>query len=133
MVEAPAGAHAGVCALGPHLASFSGVLKTCRVPVLRDRHGECEALDGLLEAVRAGESRALVVRGEPGIGKTALLEYVRERASGCRVARAAGSSPSPSLCSLGSLSFPPTTGRTHERTSERGSVSNTDRELRTPA
>ena len=73
-----------------HLASSSGVLKTCRVPVLRDRHGECEALDGLLEAVRAGESRALVVRGEPGIGKTALLEYVRERASGCRVARAAG-------------------------------------------
>ena len=47
-------------------------------------------LDRLLAAVRAGESRALVLGGEPGVGKTALLEYVVERASGCRVARAAG-------------------------------------------
>ena len=47
-------------------------------------------LDRLIEAVRAGESRALVVRGEPGVGKTALLDYVAEQASGCRVARAAG-------------------------------------------
>ena len=57
---------------------------------LTDRRSECEALDGLIEAVRAGESRALVVRGEPGVGKTALLEYLVERASGCRVVRAAG-------------------------------------------
>jgi hypothetical protein len=47
-------------------------------------------LDRLIEAVRAGESRALVVRGEPGVGKTALLEYIAEQAAGCRVARAAG-------------------------------------------
>ena len=47
-------------------------------------------LDRLIEAVRAGESRALVVRGEPGVGKTALLDYVAEQASGCRVLRAAG-------------------------------------------
>ena len=47
-------------------------------------------LDQLLDAVRAGESRALVVRGEPGVGKTALLDYLAEQASGCRVARAAG-------------------------------------------
>ncbi|MCU1428780.1 MAG: ATP-dependent transcriptional regulator, MalT-like, LuxR family [Actinomycetia bacterium] len=47
-------------------------------------------LDRLLEAVRGGESRVLVVRGEPGVGKTALLEYVDGQASGCRVARAAG-------------------------------------------
>jgi DNA-binding CsgD family transcriptional regulator len=47
-------------------------------------------LDRLIEAVRAGESRALVVRGEPGVGKSALLEYVVEQASGCLVARAAG-------------------------------------------
>jgi predicted ATPase len=47
-------------------------------------------LDRLIEAVRAGESRALVVRGEPGVGKTALLEYLVERASGCRVVGAAG-------------------------------------------
>jgi predicted ATPase len=37
------------------------------------RRQESEALDGLLADVRAGRSRAMVVRGEPGIGKTALL------------------------------------------------------------
>jgi DNA-binding CsgD family transcriptional regulator/tetratricopeptide (TPR) repeat protein len=58
--------------------------------VLRGRRRECAALDGLLEAVSAGESRALVVRGEPGMGKTALLEYAVQRASNCRVVRAAG-------------------------------------------
>ena len=47
-------------------------------------------LDRLVEAVRAGESRALVVHGEPGVGKTALLEYLAGHAPGCRVARAAG-------------------------------------------
>jgi hypothetical protein len=61
-----------------------------RVPVLLGRRGECGALDRLLGAVRAGESRALVVRGEPGVGKTALLDYLAGRASGCRVASAAG-------------------------------------------
>jgi DNA-binding CsgD family transcriptional regulator len=40
--------------------------------------------------VRAGEGRALVVRGEPGVGKTVLLDYLAGRASGCQVARAAG-------------------------------------------
>jgi DNA-binding CsgD family transcriptional regulator len=57
---------------------------------LLGRHVECDVLDRLLGAVRAGESRALVVRGEPGVGKTALLNYLAERASGCRVATAAG-------------------------------------------
>ena len=57
---------------------------------MKGRRGECDVLDRLLEAVRAGESRALVVRGEPGVGKTALLDYVVERASGARVVRAAG-------------------------------------------
>ena len=61
-----------------------------RAAELKGRRRECEVLDRLIEAVRAGESRALVVRGEPGVGKTALLEYAVERASGCRVARAAG-------------------------------------------
>ena len=46
--------------------------------------------DGLIDAVRAGESRVLVVRGEAGVGKTALLEYVAGRATGCQVARATG-------------------------------------------
>jgi DNA-binding CsgD family transcriptional regulator/tetratricopeptide (TPR) repeat protein len=58
--------------------------------MLRGRRSECEVLDRLLGAVRAGEGRALVVRGEPGVGKTALLEYVVERAVGCRVARGTG-------------------------------------------
>src|SRR3954447_16517134 len=57
---------------------------------LLGRRSETETLDRLLEAVRAGKSRALVIRGDPGVGKTALLEYVAEHAMGCRVARAAG-------------------------------------------
>jgi hypothetical protein len=59
-------------------------------PRLRGRHGECEALDQLLVSARAGKSRVLVLRGEAGIGKTALLDHVSERAPGWRVARAAG-------------------------------------------
>src|SRR4051794_11966832 len=59
-------------------------------PGLLGRRSETELLDQLLEAVRAGESRALAIRGDPGVGKTALLEYVVEHAMGCRVARAAG-------------------------------------------
>jgi DNA-binding CsgD family transcriptional regulator len=47
-------------------------------------------LDRLVEAVRSGESRVLVVYGEPGAGKTALLEYLAGRASGCRVTRVVG-------------------------------------------
>src|SRR5215467_6198440 len=57
---------------------------------LRGRRRECGVLDRLIEALSAGESRALVVRGEPGVGKTALLEYVARRAADCRVVRAAG-------------------------------------------
>jgi predicted ATPase len=44
----------------------------------------------LVAAVRAGESRVLVVRGEPGVGKTALLDELAGRARGCRVVRTAG-------------------------------------------
>ena len=58
--------------------------------VLRGRHNECAALDRLLKSVRAGQSQVLVVRGEPGVGKSALLEYLAQSASGCRVAQAAG-------------------------------------------
>src|SRR3954468_18979203 len=54
------------------------------------RRVECEAVDRLLADVLAGQSRVLVVRGEAGVGKTALLSYVAEQAAGCRVARAAG-------------------------------------------
>ena len=58
---------------------------------LRGRRSECEALDRLLARVRAGQSGVLVLRGEAGVGKTALLEYlagarvgVPHRASGGR-------------------------------------------------
>ncbi|HKP98804.1 MAG TPA: AAA family ATPase, partial [Actinomycetes bacterium] len=57
---------------------------------LRGRRRECDLLDQLLDPVHAGDSRVLVVRGEPGVGKTALLDYLVEHASGCRVANAAG-------------------------------------------
>jgi hypothetical protein len=61
-----------------------------RASGLTDRRAERGVLDQLVGAVRAGGSRVLVVRGEPGVGKSALLEYLAGRASGCRVARAAG-------------------------------------------
>lgn len=54
------------------------------------REGERAALDGLVAALRAGESRALVIHGQPGVGKTALLEYVASVASGCQVLSVAG-------------------------------------------
>ena len=54
------------------------------------RRAECAVLDRLAAAVRAGDSRALVLHGEAGVGKTALLDYLAGRAPGCRVARAAG-------------------------------------------
>ena len=61
-----------------------------RVPELTDRYRECGVLDRLVDGVRAGDGRALVVRGEPGVGKTVLLDYLASRASGCRVVRAVG-------------------------------------------
>ncbi len=57
---------------------------------LRGRRREQEQLGQLVTGIRSGRSGALVVRGEAGIGKTALLEYLIERASGCMVARATG-------------------------------------------
>ena len=43
---------------------------------LLGRRSECAALDELVASVRTGQSRALVVRGDAGVGKTALLEYL---------------------------------------------------------
>jgi DNA-binding CsgD family transcriptional regulator len=56
----------------------------------RGRRRECERLERLLDAVRSGESRTLVIRGERGVGKTVLIEYLRAHASGCRIVRAPG-------------------------------------------
>jgi DNA-binding CsgD family transcriptional regulator len=61
-----------------------------RATKLRGRSRELDVLHRLVEAVRAGESQVLVVSGEPGVGKTELLNYVAGHAPGCRVARAAG-------------------------------------------
>src|ERR1700720_477147 len=58
--------------------------------MLRGRGQQCGVLDGLLGEVRPGRSRALVVRGEPGIGKSALLDYAADTAQDFRVARAEG-------------------------------------------
>jgi DNA-binding CsgD family transcriptional regulator/tetratricopeptide (TPR) repeat protein len=57
---------------------------------LTDRHAERGVLDQIINAARTGKSRVLVLRGEAGVGKTALLDYVAARAAGCRVVRAAG-------------------------------------------
>jgi hypothetical protein len=57
---------------------------------LRGRRSECNALSRLVAGARAGQSGVLVVRGEAGVGKTALLDYLVRHASGCRVARAVG-------------------------------------------
>ena len=57
---------------------------------LLGRRSACQILDRLLEAVRRGESRAVVMRGEPGVGKTALLQYAIDSAAELRVVRAVG-------------------------------------------
>jgi DNA-binding CsgD family transcriptional regulator len=56
----------------------------------RGRANEREALDRLLENVRGGQSAVLVVRGEAGVGKTALLRFAARRASDFRLAQIAG-------------------------------------------
>jgi predicted ATPase len=58
--------------------------------MLQGRRNERDMLDGQLQRVRAGESSVLVVRGEAGVGKTALLEYVADRPTveiGCDIGR----------------------------------------------
>jgi DNA-binding CsgD family transcriptional regulator/tetratricopeptide (TPR) repeat protein len=57
---------------------------------LKGRGAETALLDQLVEAVRSGASRALVIHGEAGIGKSALLEHLARHADSCGLARAAG-------------------------------------------
>jgi DNA-binding CsgD family transcriptional regulator len=61
-----------------------------RPPVFLGRAGERAVLDRLLETVRGGHSAVLVIRGEAGIGKTALVRYAGRQAAGFRVAQIAG-------------------------------------------
>ena len=75
---------------------------------LSGRASECAALDELLRDIRRGKSRSLVLRGEPGIGKTELLEYLVESSSECTVTRAVGveSEMELAFASLHQLSVP---------------------------
>jgi hypothetical protein len=59
-------------------------------PALYGRTRECALLDGLIGDIRRSTSRSLVLRGEAGIGKTALLRHLIEAASGLTVLRAVG-------------------------------------------
>jgi DNA-binding CsgD family transcriptional regulator len=68
--DAPAGVHSSVVLLG--------------------RREECARIDELLDLARLGRSGAVVIRGDPGIGKTALVEYAGMRAGGMRLLRAVG-------------------------------------------
>ncbi len=65
-------------------------MSTTRGPGFVGRTSERQVLDGLLARVRGGESRVLVIRGEAGIGKTALLRYTARQASGFRLAPLTG-------------------------------------------
>jgi DNA-binding CsgD family transcriptional regulator len=76
-----------LCSAGP-MTAHSGIGGPAAG--LTGRRSERDVLDRFIAGVRAGAGRALVVRGEPGVGKTALLDYLAGRASGCLVARAAG-------------------------------------------
>lgn len=57
---------------------------------LLGRSTECRALDGVVETARSGGSAVLVIRGDPGVGKSALLDYAAASASGCRILQADG-------------------------------------------
>src|SRR5215467_14097968 len=63
-----------------------------RATGLMDRRAERDMLGRLVDAIRGGESRVLVLRGDPGVGKTVLLDYLAAHASGmgCRVTRVVG-------------------------------------------
>ena len=58
--------------------------------MLYGREAECTAVDALLDGARASRSGVLVVRGEPGVGKSVLLAYGSDQADGFRVLRATG-------------------------------------------
>ncbi|MBV9384708.1 MAG: AAA family ATPase [Streptosporangiaceae bacterium] len=77
--------------------AVSGDLRGTGSPVPRiipgemvGRGADCRALDDLVQAVRGGLSRSLVITGEPGIGKTRLLEYTAQAAEGVRTVSMAG-------------------------------------------
>jgi DNA-binding CsgD family transcriptional regulator len=58
--------------------------------MLVGRHAECARLESLIDATRSGSGGALVLRGVPGAGKSALLDFAAERAEGFTVLRGGG-------------------------------------------
>jgi DNA-binding CsgD family transcriptional regulator len=81
---------AGVANAGSRPYAGVAMATTVSAPRLLGRRSECAALDQLVASVRGGLSRALVLRGDAGVGKSALLEYLAQHSSRCAVARAAG-------------------------------------------
>jgi hypothetical protein len=79
-------AHTGPAAPPDVSKRLACAMAAIREPGFMGRASEREMLDGLLVRVRGGDSEVLVVRGEAGIGKTALLRYAARQASGYRVA-----------------------------------------------
>src|SRR4051794_25646536 len=75
---------------GKSLVWFPGYGCQPMAPEFRGRSHERQALDKLIEDARAGRSAALVIRGEAGMGKTSLLQYVIGQAAAFRIARLAG-------------------------------------------
>ncbi|HEX3714272.1 MAG TPA: AAA family ATPase, partial [Trebonia sp.] len=73
------------------------VPNTERSPRLYGRETECESLAGLVSGTRRGHGAVLVVRGEAGTGKTALLDHAACLAEGAQVIRAAGAEPEAAL------------------------------------
>ena len=69
----------------------------CRHVRLIDRSAEKRAVDGVLGSVRAGVSRTLVLRGLPGVGKSALLDYAVESAADVQVVRTVAVEPEQGL------------------------------------
>jgi DNA-binding NarL/FixJ family response regulator len=78
------------CLLYDHSGTMARGAAPGREPALCGRADECALLDTLVDAIRRGEGRSLVVRGEAGIGKTALLDYLVRSAPELTVLRAVG-------------------------------------------
>ena len=76
-------------------------MSTQRPPAFRGRTRERAVLDRLLDDARGGRSAALVIRGEVGVGKTALMRYAARQASGFRLAEIAGVEPEMELAYAG--------------------------------
>src|ERR1700757_5187573 len=76
-------------------------MSTLRSPAFQGRSRERAVLDRLLDDARGNRSTALVIRGEVGVGKTALMRDTARQASGFRLAEIAGVEPEMELAYAG--------------------------------